>query len=280
MPIIFDGSEALAYRDPTCFLFEGKYHLFFTVSEKDGGYLYNRVGHSVSSDLKTFSEPELITEKDNLKNFCSPGNVIQRGGEYFISVTSYPMPVPFDVCPYANGEARLFFIKTSNFRGFSSPLRIYPKGKDALDEGRMIDPFVLENDGCYHLFFKQGGVSHSISCDLEHWEYSGKTSGGENVCILPFQDKFIMLHSPQNGIGVKESYDLEQWTDKGLYTLDQDKWDFASGRLTAAFAMEIKDGKWKYAVFFHGSRADSVPETHGSASLALAYTSDFENYYF
>ena len=89
-----------------------------------------------------------------------------------------------------------------------------------------------------------------------------------------------MLHSPQNGIGVKESYDLEQWTDKGLYTLDQDKWDFASGRLTAAFAMEIKDGKWKYAVFFHGSRADSVPETHGSASLALAYTSDFENYYF
>lgn len=57
MPIIFRGDDKFAYRDPTCYYFGGLYHLFFTVSEKDGGYMYNRVGHSVSEDLLHFSEP-------------------------------------------------------------------------------------------------------------------------------------------------------------------------------------------------------------------------------
>ena len=85
----------------------------------------------------------------------------------------------------------------------------------------------------------------------------------------------------ENGIGVKESRDLITWVDKGVYTLDQEKWDFASGRLTAAFTMPCEtDAKHRHVVFFHGSRADSVPETHGAASLAYAYTDDFKNYYF
>ena len=57
MPIIFRGDDKFAYRDPPCYYFGGLYHLFFTVSEKDGGYMYNRVGHSVSEDLLPFSEP-------------------------------------------------------------------------------------------------------------------------------------------------------------------------------------------------------------------------------
>lgn len=124
MPIIFRGDDKFAYRDPTCYYFGGLYHLFFTVSEKDGGYMYNRVGYSVSEDLDT-------------------------------------------------------------------------------------------------------------------------------------------------------------WRDVGTYTLGQDGWDFASGRLTAAFAMPLAhDLGHKYAVLFHGSRADAFPETHGNASLALAFTDDFKEYRF
>ena len=40
MPIIFEGSEKRAYRDPACYFYGGEYHLFFTVSEKDNGYMY------------------------------------------------------------------------------------------------------------------------------------------------------------------------------------------------------------------------------------------------
>ncbi len=78
VPIIFEGNEKFAYRDPTCYYYEGNYHLFFTISEKENGYMYNRVAHSVSKDLRHFTSPEMITEKDHSKNFCSPGNA-RRG---------------------------------------------------------------------------------------------------------------------------------------------------------------------------------------------------------
>ena len=32
--IIFKGNETVAYRDPACYYFEGRYHLFFTLSIK------------------------------------------------------------------------------------------------------------------------------------------------------------------------------------------------------------------------------------------------------
>ena len=123
MPIIFCGDEKYAYRDPTCYFHDGVYHLFFTISEKDSGYMYNMVAHSTSMDLKSFTAPEVITERDNIKNFCSPGNVIPFDGEFLICVTSYPMPRPFAECCCADETARLFFIKTKDFVNFSEPDR-------------------------------------------------------------------------------------------------------------------------------------------------------------
>ena len=281
MPIIFKGSEQNAYRDPACYYYNGEYHLFFTVSEKENGYMYNRVGHAVSTDLISFSEPELITVKDCTQNYCSPGNVIKRDDEYLICVTSYPMRVPYFVRGYADESARLFFIKTKDFKTFSSPERIYPKGKEVANEGRMIDPYVLEKDGEYLLFFKQNGVSVSKSDDLREWSFIGAVDGGENACVIEENGRYILIHSPENGIGIKESYDLKTWQDMGVYTLEQNKWEFASGRLTAAFAMRTPtDSQYQYIVFFHGSRADSSPETHGAASLAFAHTNDFKSYHF
>lgn len=281
MPVIFAGDKKIAYRDPACYYFNDEYHLFFTVSEKENGYMYNCVGHSVSTDLCNFSEPEIITVKDNTQNYCSPGNIIKYGDEYLICVTSYPMRLPYSECSFADNTARLFFIKTKDFKSFSTPERIYPKGKGIIDEGRMIDPFVFENNGEYLLFFKQNGVSVSRSANLCDWEFIGSVDGGENACVIEDGERFILIHSPKNGIGIKESQDLMTWKDIGVYTLDQEKWDFADGRLTAAFAMRAKsESKYKYIVFFHGSRADSLPETHGAASLALAYTDDFKTYHF
>ena len=281
MPIIFNGNDKIAYRDPACYYHNGEYHLFFTVSEKENGYIFNRVGHSVSSDLGSFSEPELITVKDCTQNYCSPGNVIERNDEYLICVTSYPMRVPYSEHIYADETARLFFIKTKDFKTFSSPMRIYPKGKDSVDEGRMIDPYIFEKDGEFVLFFKQNGVSVSRSADLREWNFVGAVDGGENACVIEENGKYILIHSPENGIGIKESYDLKTWRDIGIYTLEQESWEFASGRLTAAFAMRPKtECGYTYIVFFHGSRADSSPETHGAASLAFAYTNDFRTYYF
>ena len=281
MPIIFKGTESIAYRDPTCYFYNGEYHLFFTVSEKEDGYMYNYVAHSVSRDLKSFSAPTVITEKDRSKNYCSPGNVICKDGVYYLFVTSYPMPLPYSERSWADDTARLFYIKTTDFKSFSAPVRIYPKGKDCENEGRMIDPFVLFENGKYLLFFKQNGVSLSVSDDLENWEYIGRTNGGENACVLKKDGKYLLIHSPENGIGIMESADLKAWNDLGIYTLDQQSWEWASGRLTAAFAMETELGEsHKYAVFFHGSRKESFPETHGSASLALCYTDDFKKFHF
>lgn len=286
MAIIFKGNERFAYRDPACFYYGGKYRLFFTVSEKDGGYMYNRVGYSESADLRDWSEPRLITVRDKALNFCSPGNILEHDGEYLLCVTSYPMDFPYSERDHADETARLFFIKTSDFQGFTEPKRIYPKGKECADEGRMIDPYLLsdrDGGGRYLLFYKQNGVSVSESYDLESWKYLGHTEGGENACVLLRDGKYFLIHSPKNGIGFKEAETPGEWRDLGVTTLSQDEWAWASGRLTAGFAMEIPDedavNRHKYALFFHGSRKESIPETHGDASLAVMFTDDFVSFY-
>ena len=282
MPVIFKGDEKIAYRDPACYYYNGEYHLFFTFSEKENGYMYNRVGHSRSSDLRVFSEPELITVKDYAWNYCSPGNVVKYGDEYLICVTSYPMKMPYSERSSADETARLFFIKTKDFKSFSSPERIYPKGRENTNEGRKIDPFVFEKaEDEFLLFFKQNGVSVSKSANLRDWIFIGSADGGENACVIEDNGKYILIHSPENGIGIKESDDLITWKDIGVHILEQESWEWARGRLTAAFAMRPKtECEYKYIVFFHGSRADSSPETHGAASLAFAYTNDFNTYFF
>ena len=69
------------------------------------------------------------------------------------------------------------------------------------------------------------------------------------------------------------------WRETGHEPLRKPEWDWADGRLTAAFALELPCGfARRYAVFFHGSR-DVFPETHGNATLALVYTDDFVSFF-
>jgi len=242
--------------------------------------MYNRVAMSRSADLQHWSQPVFLTVKDRNLNFCSPGNVIRQGDEYILCVTSYPMPLPFAECPVANDTARVFTMRTRDFKTFSPPQMLLPKGDTPADLlGRMIDPYLLRRDDDYYLFYKQNGASFSRSRDLMHWQYLGHADVGENVCILPFDGQYLMLHSPQNGIAFAKSADLLHWQEWRTTTLNQSEWPWANKRLTAGFAMETENGeKHRYAVFFHGS-SDCCPETHGHASVALVFTDNFVDFY-
>lgn len=278
--ILFRGNDRFAYRDPACCFYQDACYLFFTVSEKDGGFMYNRVAMSRSTDLKTWADPVFLTGKDLSTNFCSPGNIIGRGGEYVMCITSYPMPFPFAQRHTGDETARLFTMSTTDFVHFTPPKLLNPKGNTPPEQlGRMIDPFIFEHDGGYYLFFKQNGVSLSRSDDLEHWQFLGRTNGGENACVIRQDDGFLLIHSPQNGIAFSRSSDLRTWQPSGFTTLGQDQWAWAEDRITAGFAIEAP--AWtgrKYLLFFHGSR-NVFPETHGNASLGLMLTDDFEMFF-
>lgn len=274
--IIFRGNEKIAYRDPACFFHEGNYHLFMTVSEKENGFMYNRLAMSSSRNLKEWSQPVMLTPKDLRLNYCSPGNVIRYDDEFVLCFTSYPMPFPYAQSDCADETARLFVMHTKDFQQFSSPEMLMVKGDMPAEAlGRMIDPYLLPKDDGYWLFYKQNGVSLSYSQDLKAWQYLGHTSGGENACVIPFEGKHMLIHSPKNGIAFALSDDLKNWTEYGYTTLEQDQWPWANGRITAGFAMEApRECGYRYLLFFHGSR-NEYPETHGSASVAIAYTNDF-----
>ena len=270
---ILRGSETVAYRDPACIYAGGVYRLFFTLSVKKDGYMYNSLALSESKDLEHWSEPRQITRDSLSENYCSPGNILCHNGEYLICVSSYPMPLPFAQRPYADETARLYFIRTADFVHFSSPELIRAKGDVPMEDmGRMIDPYVFrdrDDPALFHLFFKQNGVSHAHSRDLQNWVYDGHIDGGENACVVLKDGIYHLFHSPANGIGHKISRDLITWEDCGIMTLEQDRWDWAQGRLTAGFVMEHPQETGKYLLFFHGSRRDVFPETHGEAVLGL-----------
>ena len=141
--------------------------------------------------------------------------------------------------------------------------------------GRMIDPYLLfdESTGLWNCFYKQNGVSRSVSRDLSHWEYCGHTDGGENSCVVEKDGRFYLFHSPQNGIGVKVSDDLAHWQDVGeVLTLGQAGWDWARGRITAGFVLPAEGG---WLMFFHGTGPEDesvIFDTH--ACIGVAHSRD------
>lgn len=281
---IFCGDNFRAYRDPACFYHDGKFYLFMTYGEKDDTFMYNMVAMSVSTDLVCWSEPEILTERNRNLNFCSPGNIIKVGDEYILTITSYPLPEPYKKRFYATDDARIFTMKTKDFKDFTKPELIMAKGDMRVREmGRMIDPYIFRDKDDFkkfYLFFKQNGVSMSHSSDLLHWEFDGFSEGGENACVIVKDDEYYLIHSPDDGIGIKKSRNLREWEDLGITKLGKDHWEWASGRLTAGFLMEAPEGfSYKYILFFHGSKKEIEPETHGGASIGIAFTDDLKNYY-
>ena len=156
------------------------------------------------------------------------------------------------------------------------PRPLMVKGEISLtDLGRMIDPYLIydRRTELWNCFYKQNGISRSVSPDLECWEFRGSFPGGENVSVIEREGEYLMFHSPENGIGVKRSRDLMNWEDTGeLLTFGQREWIWAQGRLTAGFVLPYED---VYLMFFRGTGPqDERVNFDNNASIGLAWSED------
>ena len=81
--LIFEQIKKYSYRDPAAYIEYGTIYLFFTLVENAPERQYFYVATSQSKDFLTWTEPKILTERDSLKNYSSPGNVIKYHGEYY-----------------------------------------------------------------------------------------------------------------------------------------------------------------------------------------------------
>jgi hypothetical protein len=286
-PILFKGDENTAYRDPAVLYHEDTFYLYFTLVEiEPDDRIYSYTAWSKSADLQHWTDPVKFTPRDQRLNYCSPGNVIRYGDEWILCLQTYPRPdYSRDQQPrYGDQTARIFVMRSSDLVTWGDPELLRVKGDEVPVEamGRMIDPYLLEDKdtpGKWWCFYKQRGVSMSWSYDLVHWNFSGYTRSGENVCVLIENNEYVLFHSPHNGIGIKRSENLDQWTDwKGIITLGQDQWAWAKGRITAGAVIEMKGSETgaRYLMFFHGSGPLTEKEGHfdRNASIGIAWSDD------
>lgn len=291
-PVLLRGDDTHAYRDPTVIYRDGLFHLFYSfVPPPDpDGRIYWFTAVSSSPDLAHWTEPRLLTPKDQKLNYCSPGNVIRFGDEWVMCVTSYPIPGARKEGPVRCGDesARIFILRSKNLVDWSEPELLRVKGPDVpvTAMGRMIDPFLLEDredPGKWWCYFKQNGASRAWSRDLKTWTFVGHFPCGENICIIRDGDEYVLFHSPKNGIGIKRATDLVNWRDEGLLTLGQRDWPWArDGRLTAGFVLDLRSepAVGKALLFFHAS---AFPEQHllgfwANCSVGLAWSDDLKHW--
>ena len=290
-PVLLCGDDIHAYRDPTAIYHNGEFHLFYTYNPPPDadGRIYWVTAVSTSRDLAHWTEPRLLTPKDQTLNYSSPGNVIRFGDEWVLCLQTYPTqgfrkdgPVQF-----GDASARVFIMRSRDLVEWSAPELLRVKGPDVpvAEMGRMIDPFLIEDrdePGKWWCFFKQNGASRAWSRDLKTWTFAGSFPAGENTCIIREGDEYVLFHSPKNGIGIKRSKDLATWRDEGVLTLGKRDWSWArNGRLTAGFVLDLRrdPAVGKALMFFHAS---AFPEQSGgftaNCSLGLAWSDDLKNW--
>lgn len=291
-PILIAGDDKTAYRDPTAVLHDGTFHLFATmVRTEEERRIYSYTVVSRSTNLRDWTTPTPITPKGQHLNYSSPGNVVRFRGQWVICLQTYPR---LDYrrgtgVRWADRSARIFIMRSENLIDWSEPELLRVKGPDVPVEkmGRMIDPYLIEDKdrpGRWLCFYKQNGVSMSSSVDLVHWQFLGSTDSGENVCVLVEDERYLLIHSPANGMGIKRSTDLKQWHDWGpLITLGQQRWPWTQTRLTAGFVLDLRDEPdiGRYVMFFHGSgpgAQKTQDNVDANCSLGIAWSNDLRTW--
>ncbi len=279
---LIPGDLTHAYRDPAVIYKDGVFRLYCTYveTEPDGGvYMYTILTRS--SDLVHWSEPVKLTPRDRSLNFSSPGDIVEHDGRYVMCLQTYCRE---NGEKYGSERSRIYTMESRDLENWDEPHPIPVKGSVPIEDlGRMIDPYLIydRKTDLWNCFYKQNGVSRSVSHDLERWEYCGSFPGGENVSVIERDGEYIMFHSPENGIGMKRSNDLERWEDVGMpLTFGQKDWPWARGRLTAGFVLPYKDnGRLVYLMFFHGTGPqDERVDFDRNASLGLAWSYDLVNW--
>jgi len=287
-PILFKGSEQVAYRDPAVLYNKGIFYLFFTYIRGEDGNIYSYTAMSKSRDLKNWSPIKIITPRGQDLDFSSPGNVIRFKHEWIMCLQTYPRPgYKVGMAPeFGNGDARLYTMRSKDLAHWSTPELLKVKGPliTFASMGRMIDPYLIEDrkqPGKWWCFFKQDGmINMSFSYDLQSWVYTQKVDGGgENPCVIYKNGEYIMFYSPKNGIGIKKSTDLVHWISLGEpVTLGQANWPWAKGRLTAGAVIDLTANKkfGCYLLFFHGSgpSTEEQGDFDKNASLGIAWSKD------
>ena len=279
-PIIFKGGAKVAYRDPAAVYVDGVFRLFFTLVETEAdGRIFMYTAWSKSTDLRTWSQPVKFTPRNQSLDFSSPGDIVRYNDEWVLCLQTYPRPSGERL---GNADARIWTMRSKDLENWGPPELLQVKGPSVLQKnmGRMIDGYILhdkDNSTKFWAFFKQNGVSRSWSTDLQTWTFVGHTPAGENVCIIVDSGEYLMFHSPANGVGMKRSLDLQNWTDLGTLKLGQATWPWASGRLTAAFVLDLRSDQeiGKVLMFFHGSAYPEGDPRGGFdtfASLGLAWS--------
>jgi hypothetical protein len=286
-PVLFKGDAHTAYRDPAVIYHHKKFYLFFSLSKTEAdGKIFSYTAMSTSGDLIKWSAITILTPRDQNFDFSSPGDIIRFKNEWILCLQTYPRPnyTVKKMPQYGNGDCRLFIMRSRDLIHWSTPELMKVKGPEMsfAQMGRMIDPYLFEDKdekGKWWCFYKQNGASRSYSYDLKHWTYAGHTQAGENACVLIKDNKYVLFHSPENGIAVKTSTDLNNWLDKGqLITLGQPEWEWAKGRITAGAVIDMtKDARFKnYIMFFHGS--GPLTEKQGdfdkNASIGIVWSND------
>lgn len=295
-PILLKGNEKTAYRDPTATYHQGTFYLFGTkcsIEENNDEFLYTF--QSTSVDLQHWTEPKMITPRDQHLNYSSPGNIIRYGDQWILCLQTYPRPgakwQSNGKLVFCNEHARLFIMRSSDLVQWSEPELLRVLGPDVPREkmGRMIDPYIIEDrnvPGQYWCFFKQNGqINYSYSRDLVNWTYQSKTAIGENPCVIPYKNGYRLFYSPDNGIACKDSEDLIHWKDVGTkIVLGQKNWLWTQGRLTAGFVLDLKNEPTvgKYLMFFHGSLGPKSGENWTNftinCNIGLAWSDDLETW--
>jgi len=284
-PIVLKYTAKAHYRDPAVVYHDGVFRLFFTVNQprNSARSMVSFLGTTTSRDLVHWRPVRLLTEEDPKKNYSSPGNVIRWGGKWIICFQSYPIRGTGYV---GDGTARLFIMRSNDLEHWSKPELLKVKGPDVPPEkmGRMIDPYLIEDKdvpGKWWCFYKQNGVSMSWTRDFKTWRYHGRTRSGENVCVWVEGDEYVLMHSPRNGLGIKRSKDLRTWRDvRGLITLGQKNWPWATARLTAGVVLDLRGRPrvGKALLFFHGAATDKPMRHVGNCSIGLAWSDDLKTW--
>ncbi len=286
-PVLFLGESVTAYRAPAVLFHRGTFHMFFALSEVErDGRVFTYVARTESRNLRTWTKPVKITARDQNLDFSSPGNVIRYKDEWILCLQTYPRPgLYIDMgMKTAGADARIYIMRSKNLESWSEPELLKVKGPDVPFEkmGRMIDPYIIEDKdekGKYWCFYKQNGVSMSWSYDLVNWKFFGNTDSGENVSVIVEGDEYILFHSPANGIGIKKSPDLRNWTSQDdIITLGQSQWDWAKGRIGGAVILDLRNvkGYENYLMFFYG--LGPLTEAQGyfdrNVSVGIAWSRD------